>query len=297
MSAIIRIHKKTRNYSVIDNTAPQDENLSAEATGAITYLLTKPDDWHIRKGDLMRRFSIGRDKCARLLKELEQNGYLLRMPRTDPDTGMFYWESHLFEDPEMAGTIEVKVTRPKPERIKVARIIELPDGQEIEASITDDRESPHYSSENDATDEQRETMASWLLEAGIPVPETEKEWSHMSNSTVMAYLAEAKHWPGWTNINLLATEYEHLRIPAEAVTRAVRKWSLHGYRIANIAGIMEWAKELSKDPSWEPHHKNQRKVKRDKHNNERDNGTRTPKSTQQNSEAVEWWKEQQKEEA
>jgi hypothetical protein len=38
-------------------------------------------------------------------------------------------------------------------------------------------------------------------------------------------------------------------------------------------------------------------VKRDKHNNERDNGTRTPKSTQQNSEAVEWWKEQQKEEA
>jgi hypothetical protein len=294
MSAIIRIHKKTRNYSVIDNTAPQDESLSAEATGAICYLLTKPDDWHIRKGDLKRRFNFGRDRCAKILKELERNGYLLRIPRTNPDTGHFFWESHLFENPEMAGTIEVKVTRPKTE--KVMDVIALPEGQEIEIAIIDDRESPHQDRENDATDEQREIMASWLLEAGIPVPETESEWSHMSNPSVMAYLAEARHWPGWTNINLLATEFEHLRIPAGAVTSAVRKWSLHGYRIANIAGIMDWAKELARDPSWEPH---QRKVKREtsRNNNEGNSGARTPEGTRQNSEAVEWWKEQKRAEA
>lgn len=66
-------------FTVIANQSLQDPNLSFEATGLLAYMLSLPVDWKYSRDWLMRqKQKIGRDKLKRLLKELEENGYLER---------------------------------------------------------------------------------------------------------------------------------------------------------------------------------------------------------------------------
>ncbi len=106
----IRI-KKNKNYSVIHNTPIDDRNLSPEALGVVTYLLSKPDNWEVQNHEVRSRFSIGRDKMARIFKELKTNGYLVRTRRRGSD-GKWEWETELNEagtaKPQAAPTIDVK---------------------------------------------------------------------------------------------------------------------------------------------------------------------------------------------
>ena len=43
---IVRV-QKTGGYTVLDNTAANDNRLSFKALGLHTYLLTKPDNWKV----------------------------------------------------------------------------------------------------------------------------------------------------------------------------------------------------------------------------------------------------------
>lgn len=62
-------------FSVARKTA-QDSSLSFEARGVLIYLLSKPDDWKVLIGDLMREGKFGRDKAKTILKELRTAGYI-----------------------------------------------------------------------------------------------------------------------------------------------------------------------------------------------------------------------------
>jgi hypothetical protein len=248
MSGIIRIHKKTGNYSIIDNTASQDDGLSLEALGFMAYLLPKPDNWQIRNTDLMKRFTIGRDKCSRILKELETAGYLLRTSSRNSVTGHFEWESHLFENPELVNMVEVQISRPRPEPPKV-KVQTQTGTQEIE--ILDDRDSPHYDQEKEPEpDQHRQKMIEWVRANNLPPPDTEAEWGYLNHEIVRAYLKTANNWPGWSNIKIMATEYRDSNIKGASVENAAKQWSLSGYKIGNILGIMEWAANIEEDSSW-----------------------------------------------
>ena len=66
-------------FTVIANQSLQDPNLSYEATGLLAFMLSLPADWHYSREWLAKqKQKIGRDKLKRLLKELEENGYLER---------------------------------------------------------------------------------------------------------------------------------------------------------------------------------------------------------------------------
>jgi predicted transcriptional regulator len=97
-SGIIRIHKEN-NFAVLSNALLQDERLSAAATGCIAYLLSKPNDWQLRREDIMRRFDCGKDKAQSMLRELEQAGYLVRETTRD-DQGRFKHVSVIHEKPQ-----------------------------------------------------------------------------------------------------------------------------------------------------------------------------------------------------
>ena len=94
---IIRVEKKD-NYSILPNAAINDKRLSLEARGLLVFLLSKPNDWRVNSRALTNISPAGRDKIRRILRELEQFGYLERR-RFQGKDGKFEWESVVREQP------------------------------------------------------------------------------------------------------------------------------------------------------------------------------------------------------
>ena len=96
-SAIIRV-KKDKGYFRVSNQPFNDRRLTWEARGMLGYLLSKPDDWTVRNGDLYKQGPAGINKVKRILKELSDHGYLVRR-RIRKEDGTFEWETTLYETP------------------------------------------------------------------------------------------------------------------------------------------------------------------------------------------------------
>jgi len=60
------------------NAIAQDGQLSIEAKGTLLYLLTRPHNWQVKHGHLMKELRIGRDKFQRVMHELIGAGYAQR---------------------------------------------------------------------------------------------------------------------------------------------------------------------------------------------------------------------------
>ena len=74
-NTIIRAPRRYR-FVIIDQRAIEDSRLSWAARGLLGYLLSRPDDWHVRVNDLRKRGDLGRDGIYRLLRELREAGYV-----------------------------------------------------------------------------------------------------------------------------------------------------------------------------------------------------------------------------
>jgi len=74
---IIR-RKHNSNFTVIGNAPMNDQRLTAEALGLLCYLRSRPDDWTVLPRQLQARFSCGRDRIYRIIKELIETGYIVR---------------------------------------------------------------------------------------------------------------------------------------------------------------------------------------------------------------------------
>lgn len=76
--SIIRVeHDSDNPYIMVSRSMAQQRGLSFEARGVLLYLLSKPNDWQVQPKDIQAEGEIGRDVCSRILKELEDSGYLL----------------------------------------------------------------------------------------------------------------------------------------------------------------------------------------------------------------------------
>lgn len=96
--AIMRI-MKTKDYTTISNYAAKDATLSLKAKGLFYYLMTKPDNWVITREGLRSQLLEGKNALDSALKELENAGYLLRIKEQSKDSGRFYYNSVLYENP------------------------------------------------------------------------------------------------------------------------------------------------------------------------------------------------------
>jgi len=96
--------EKTDNYARIANAVFEDSRLSWEARGLLGYLLTKPDDWRVRLHDLIARGPAGEHKVRRILRELEEFGYLYRQ-RLRRNDGTFGWLVFVLEHPSLVPAI------------------------------------------------------------------------------------------------------------------------------------------------------------------------------------------------
>lgn len=108
--AIIKA-KITNNYVVIPNSSAQDLNLSFEARGVLALMLSMPDDWAMHRSWLMEQSAnCGRDKIIRILKELEDNHYLVRSVRQSDGGRMDGWDWVVYPEPHNTDELENRST-------------------------------------------------------------------------------------------------------------------------------------------------------------------------------------------
>jgi hypothetical protein len=100
--------EKTEHYARIANSVFEDDRLSWEARGLMGYLLSRPDDWQVRLYDLIARGPAGVHKIRRMLRELEEVGYLYRKRLRRKD-GTFGWIVFVLEHPSLARSLGLEL--------------------------------------------------------------------------------------------------------------------------------------------------------------------------------------------
>ncbi|QOF71459.1 hypothetical protein IG197_27575 [Aminobacter sp. SR38] len=73
--ATIRRGVRNARYTTLPNHVFEDVRLSMEARWLLGYLLSKPDNWTVRMGDVAKKGVCGRDKARRMINELVEHGY------------------------------------------------------------------------------------------------------------------------------------------------------------------------------------------------------------------------------
>ena len=98
MNDIIRV-EKTKNFTIVSNAITKEKGLSARAIGIYFYLMTKPDNWQIRKTELHSHFKEGRGSVNTAWEELVRYGYA-NSERIKDKLGKFTgWKHSLYEIP------------------------------------------------------------------------------------------------------------------------------------------------------------------------------------------------------
>lgn len=76
--SIIRINK-TENYSIIHNECLKDSTISWRAKGLYAYMMTLPNGWNIRRGEIFNHATEGKDAANKAFNELIQKGYIKKV--------------------------------------------------------------------------------------------------------------------------------------------------------------------------------------------------------------------------
>jgi hypothetical protein len=84
---VIRVRKHERDFLVVSNATVQDGRLSWEARGLLVFLLSLPSDWRIKVSHLQRQGGAGRDAVRRMLRELQEFGYVSGVGRDNQERG------------------------------------------------------------------------------------------------------------------------------------------------------------------------------------------------------------------
>ena len=81
-----RRSSRNQNFTVVYNEVAQHDTMTMEARGLLLFMLSLPEDWEYHKKWLQDQCpGWGREKLAKILKELEQKGYLIRTTKRSED--------------------------------------------------------------------------------------------------------------------------------------------------------------------------------------------------------------------
>ena len=105
---------KNRDFTVITNSVFKDRRLSAKAKGILVEMLSLPENWDYTLKGLTTLFSDGIDSIRQGIKELEENGYIVRERKRDARGRLGGMEYVIYETPEKA--VENSVENSSPEQ-------------------------------------------------------------------------------------------------------------------------------------------------------------------------------------
>lgn len=87
-------------FVMIDRRPVENPDLSWGAKGVLSYLLSRPDNWTVRLGDLIKRSTDGTSKIRGYIRELVKAGHAHRVAHKDPETHQIIeWVLEVYELP------------------------------------------------------------------------------------------------------------------------------------------------------------------------------------------------------
>lgn len=100
--SVFRVHK-TDNYTVLSNYHLKDQELSLQAKGLLSVMLSLPDDWNYSINGLAAICKEGTKAIKSTLNELKEHGYLV-VKKTVPERGSnrFRYRYDVYEMPVLA---------------------------------------------------------------------------------------------------------------------------------------------------------------------------------------------------
>ena len=98
---IIRVQRVAGTFATMNKSFLEDERLSMKAKGILAYLLSKPDNWKVIVGDIIKNCKDSKSAIYAGLKELKENGYYKKEPiRSEDGSRIVRWESTVYEVPK-----------------------------------------------------------------------------------------------------------------------------------------------------------------------------------------------------
>ena len=112
--AIIR-KKREHNYTVINNEVFQKNQLSWQAMGMLSYLLSKPDDWSVVVNELINVTKdtakpTGNNGVYNILKELKEKGFVQVRKNGDGTTDYIIFDTPNQANPNQANPNQAETT-------------------------------------------------------------------------------------------------------------------------------------------------------------------------------------------
>ena len=98
--ATVRVRRKRRNYTQLENGLLDDGQLSYKALGLLVFMLRQPDDWEFTLEWLAKQHKDGLSAVRSTMAELETAGYVVRGNQQRDDGGKFSGADYIVvEDP------------------------------------------------------------------------------------------------------------------------------------------------------------------------------------------------------
>ena len=111
--AIYRIHKED-NFVIIEKAFLLNEEISLKAKGLLALLLSYPDNWQFYKAEIVQHTTDKENSLNSGLKELIENGYIVRKQRKDENGKFEGYEYHVYEKPSTEKPSTEKPSTEKP---------------------------------------------------------------------------------------------------------------------------------------------------------------------------------------
>ena len=113
-------NNRTRDFTVMGNIHLRDKNLSLKAVGLLSKMLSFNDSWQFSTRGLAAICKEGPDAILSTLKELEENGYLVRRRARDDKGRLVTTEFDIFESPQAGLPHEENPHRENPDVVNPA---------------------------------------------------------------------------------------------------------------------------------------------------------------------------------
>lgn len=212
-------HGKENPYFLIARETAQDKNLSFEALGLLTYLLSKPAHWRADVKELQRA-GAGRDKVNRILKELVKAGYATapkRYKRPDGKWGYTpyeFYEVPITEKPSTENPLTAEPSTVEPST-DFQGALESTEVESTEEEITEERDAANAALPSPAKDAFMQSFEGTPLytayleafkEAGRRAPVSSNR-----NGTIHEYEGLLSNVPGATPETVKAYTLERLK--------------------------------------------------------------------------------------
>lgn len=107
--------ERTGNYTVMSNHHLRNENLSLKAKGLLSQMLSLPEKWNYTLAGLCAINPESKDAIRAALRELEEQGYVVRRQTTDAN-GKFSKNEYIIYEIPMGETAEPSLEKPLSEK-------------------------------------------------------------------------------------------------------------------------------------------------------------------------------------